>query len=57
MYIKCNNLWLASFPLSLLFVRLVPKKFWIYRGINLHNSTVTEKVVWKFPKVVIFPLF
>lgn len=43
MYIKSNDFRVSSFPISLYFVRLIPKKFYIYRGINLRNSTVTEK--------------
>lgn len=43
MYIKRNIYWLRSFSISLHFVRLIPKRFWIYRKINLGNSAVTEK--------------
>lgn len=41
MYVKCNSFWLllASFPISLYFVRLIPQEVWDRR----RDQSVTEK--------------
>lgn len=44
MDVKCSDFLLVSlcFPISPQFVRLIPKQFWTYRGINLCSLVIVE---------------
>lgn len=42
MDVKCSNFLLVCFHISPQFVRLIPKQFWTYWGINLCSLVIVE---------------